>query len=85
MSTERYGHVFACTIQECAYPNECGWCRNGAGRLKLSKNAAWGQTEAERRVLEAALHWHRLNTSVNAEALHHYCAELLKEGAWRLV
>lgn len=43
------------------------------------KNAdRFRREDAELSVLDAALKWHRLDTSVNAEALHHYCAELAR-------
>lgn len=57
---------------DCDNP-DCGTCMH-------NQPVAPARTEAEQRVLDAAMAWHRLDTSVNSEALHHYCAELARRG-----
>lgn len=60
-------------------------CERLRAELDIAIVAAKAKPEpwfvAEQRVLLAALQWHRLDTSVNAEALHHYCGEALKARA----
>jgi hypothetical protein len=51
-------------------------CKRQVKDLLSSTPAPSERAAAERKVLEAALAWHRLDTSVNTEALHHYCGEL---------
>lgn len=58
------------------------WLRNEVRRLRgvmkqlYDNDKMLARTEAEQAVLDAAMRWHFLDTSVNAEALHHYCVRL---------
>ncbi len=54
--------------------------RPGCTRADYYEPATPAHTEAEQAVLDTAMQWHRLDTSANAKALHHYCAALARRG-----